>query len=304
MIIWGWTFVATKILLAELGPVEILALRLAIALPVLAILLGARRVPLRFDRGDLTPLLAGGAIMTLHFLLQVAGLVTTTASNSGWIISVTPLALAVLSFLFLRERIGWSAVAGIAVATTGILLLVSRGRLTNLDWLQSRGDWLILLSAHTWAAYTVVTRNLVRRRDPLAVTFAILLVAAIAIAIVSIWSADFSRVRSLSAAGIAAVLFLAIAALAAGQWFWQVGVARLGATRAGLYLYLEPLATLTLAVPLLGEPFGAVTVLGGGLILAGVYLGQRRTGNTEPRTANTEPRTEPEHEPRTENSEA
>src|SRR5688572_2564253 len=283
VIIWGWTFVATKILLAELGPIEILAMRLAIALPVLAILLRARRVPLRFDRGDTLPLVAGGAIMTLHFLLQIAGLVTTTASNSGWIISVTPLALAVLSFLFLRERIGWSAVAGIAVATTGILLLVSRGRITNLDWLQSTGDWLILLSAHTWAAYTVVTRNLVRRRNPLAVTFAILLVAAIAIAVVSIWSADFSRVRSLSAAGIAALLFLAIAALAVGQWFWQVGVARLGAARAGLYLYLEPLATLTLAVPLLGEPFGAVTILGGGLILAGVYLGQRRTADTKPR---------------------
>jgi drug/metabolite transporter (DMT)-like permease len=275
VIIWGWTFVATKILLAELGPIEILAMRLAIALPVLCILLLARRVPLGFDRGDVPPLVAGGAIMTVHFLLQIAGLVTTTASNSGWIISVTPLALAVLSFVFLRERIGWSGVAGIVVATTGILLLVSRGRITNLDWLQSTGDWLILLSAHTWAAYTVVTRNLVRRRNPLAVTFTILLISAIFVAIVFIWSGDFSRVRSLSAAGIAALLFLAIAALAVGQWFWQVGVAKLGAARAGLYLYLEPLATLTLAVPLLGEPFGAVTVIGGGLILAGVYLGQR-----------------------------
>jgi drug/metabolite transporter (DMT)-like permease len=40
-------------------------------------------------------------------------------------------------------------------------------------------------------------------------------------------------------------------------------------------LYLEPLATLVLAVPLLGEPFGVVTALGGGLVLAGVYIGQR-----------------------------
>jgi drug/metabolite transporter (DMT)-like permease len=52
-------------------------------------------------------------------------------------------------------------------------------------------------------------------------------------------------------------------------------VARLGAARAGLYLYLEPLSTLALAVPLLGEPFGPFIALGGGLVLAGVYLGQR-----------------------------
>jgi drug/metabolite transporter (DMT)-like permease len=276
VVMWGWTFVATKILLTEIGPVEIIALRLAIGLPFVAILLLVKRVPLRFERVDAAPLLAGGGIMTAHFLIQIAGLLTTTASNTGWIISVTPLALAVLSFLVLRERIGRFGVAGIAVATAGILLLVSRGNLTNMDWLRSTGDWLILLSAHTWAAYTVVTRNLVRRRNPLAVTFAIFAISAVLVAAVFVWSADLERVRSLSVGGIAALLYLAIAALAVGQWFWQVGVAKLGAARAGLYLYIEPLATLTLAVPLLGEPFGAVTALGGGMVLAGVYLGQRK----------------------------
>lgn len=177
--IWGWTFVATKILVAELGPVEILALRLAIGLPFLGLLLLVKRVPLRFGRADARPLLLGGAILTLHFLVQIAGIVTTTATNTGWIISASPLALAVFSYLFLRERIGWTGVAGIAVATTGILLLVSGGRLADLGWLRSTGDWLVLASAHTWALYTVATRDLARRRDPLAVTFGILLIAAV-----------------------------------------------------------------------------------------------------------------------------
>jgi drug/metabolite transporter (DMT)-like permease len=151
VVIWGWTFVATKILVAELGPVEIFALRLAIGLPFLGGILRAKRVPLRFARADAWPLLLGGAIFTVHFVVQIAGLATTTATNTGWIISVSPLALAVLSFLFLRERIGWRGVAGIFVATAGILLLVSRGRLTDLSWLRSTGDWLVLASAHTWA---------------------------------------------------------------------------------------------------------------------------------------------------------
>jgi drug/metabolite transporter (DMT)-like permease len=274
-VIWGWTFVATKILVAELGPVEILALRLAVGLPFLGGVLLVTRVPLRFAPADARPLLAGGAIFTLHVFVQIAGLATTTATNTGWIVSISPLALAVLSFLFLRERIGWDGVAGIAIATTGILLLVSGGRLTDLRWLQSTGDWLVLVSAHTWAIYTVATRDLVRRRHPLAVTFAILLIAGALTALLFAASADLARVRSLSPRGIAALLYLAIPGLALGQWFWQEGVARLGATRAGVYLYLEPLATLTLAVPLLGEPFGPFVALGGGLVLAGVYLGQR-----------------------------
>jgi drug/metabolite transporter (DMT)-like permease len=277
VIIWGWTFVATKILIAEIGPVEILSLRLAIGLPFLGAILLAKRVPLQFGRGDVRPLLLGGAIFTTHILVQTSGLQTTTATNTGWIISVSPLVLAVLSYFLLGERIGKRGAAGIAIATLGVLLLVSRGRLGDLSWLQHTGDWLVLASAHTWAFYTVATRSLARRRPPLAVTFGILLIATAASAVLALTTGDFSRVASLSPQAMVAVLFLAIPGQALGQWFWQEGVAKLGATRAGLYLYLEPLATLALAVPLLGERAGLATLIGGGLILAGVSLAQRRT---------------------------
>ncbi len=275
VVIWGWTFVATKILVAELGPVEIFGLRLALGMPFLGAVLLVKRVPLRFTRADARPLLLGGAVFTLHFLVQIAGLETTTATNTGWIISVSPLALAVLSSVFLHERIGWWGVAGIAVATGGILVLVSGGRLADLGWLRSTGDWLVLASAHTWAIYTVATRSLSSRRNPLAVTFTILVIATMLTALPFALTADLARIRSLSPAGVAAILYLAVPGLALGQWFWQEGIARLGAARAGLYLYLEPLATLALAVPLLGEPFGPAVALGGGLVLAGVYVGQR-----------------------------
>jgi drug/metabolite transporter (DMT)-like permease len=275
VVIWGWTFVATKILVAEIGPVEIFALRLAIGLPFLGLVLLLKRVPLRFARADVRPLILGGAILTSHFLVQIAGIATTTATNTAWIIAVSPLALAVLSFLFLRERVGWNGVAGIGVATLGLVLLVSRGHLGELGWLKNTGDWLVLVSAHTWALYTVATRDLSRRRDPLAVTFALLGLAGVFTGILFATTANLASIRALSPRAIAALLYLGIPGLALGQWFWQEGVARLGAARAGLYLYLEPLATLALAVPLLGEPFGPFVALGGGLVLAGVYVGQR-----------------------------
>lgn len=278
VVIWGWTFVATKILVAELGPVEILALRLALGVPVLAFVLRVRRIPLGFTRADVRPLLLGGGILTAHFLVQIAGIVLTTATNTGWIISVSPLAIAVLSFLLLRERVGRYTLVGIGVATAGIVLLVSRGRPGDLGWLHSTGDGLVLVSAHTWALYTVVTRDLARRRHPLAVTFGILLLAGAASWLLFAVAGDVASVRGLSPRGIVALLYLAVPGMALGQWFWQAGVAGLGATRAGLYLYLEPLATLVLAVPLLGEPFGWSVAVGGVLVLTGVWLGQRSAG--------------------------
>ena len=278
VIIWGWTFVATKILVAELGPAEIFAARLALGLPFLGILLLVRRVPLRFGREDARPLLLGGGIFALHFFVQIAGIETTTATNSGWIIAVSPLALAVLSWLFLHERLGRAGIIGIAIATIGILVLVSRGRFTDLGWLKSTGDWLVLLSAFTWTFYTLATRDVSRRREALAVTFMIVLIAAAFTAVAFVFTGDLAKLRDLSPRGIVALLYLAIPGLALGQWFWQIGVARLGAARAGLFLYLEPLATMTLAVPLLKEPAGPAVLAGGVLVLAGVWVGSRDKG--------------------------
>jgi drug/metabolite transporter (DMT)-like permease len=275
VIIWGWTFVATKVLVAEVGPVELLGLRLAIGIPFLGMVLAVRRTSLRLQREDLRPAVLGGALITTHFMVQITGLGITTATNTAWIITVTPLVLAVLSVLLLGERISKNAVVGIAIATAGILLLVSRGRLADLSWLRSTGDWLALASAFTWAFYTVATRDLVRRRDPLVVTFVIFCVAAVLVLPLFVTTGDMSAVRALSPRAIGALLYLGIPGLALGHWFWQVGVARLGGTRSGLYLYLEPLSTVALAVPLLGEPFGLFGALGGALVLAGVFIGQR-----------------------------
>ncbi len=103
----------------------------------------------------------------------------------------------------------------------------------------------------------------------------VLLLAAAFTAVLVAVSGGLASVRALSPRGLTALLYLAIPGLALAQWFWQEGVARLGASRAGVYLYVEPLATVALAVPLLGESFGTLAAVGGGMVLAGVYLGQR-----------------------------
>jgi RarD protein len=275
VIVWGWTFVATKICLEFVSPAELLGLRLLIALPILLVVIILKRVQFDFSRSDLWRVLLGSLVITSHFLIQITGLQFTTATNTGWIISITPLVMAVLSFLFLKERIGVAQVLAIAVATSGILLLMSRGDLTSLDWLRSTGDWLVLVSAHTWAIYTVITRDLARTKNPLAVTFAMLLPALIVMCGYMAATSDWSRFVHLPPRAAWSLLFLAIPGLALAHWFWQEGVAKIGAARAGIYLYLEPVATTALAIPLLKEPFGVVAALGAGLVLTGVYLGQR-----------------------------
>jgi drug/metabolite transporter (DMT)-like permease len=276
--VWGWTFVATKVALSVLGPIEVMALRFAIGLPVLGLLLATRRTrpvwPWQ-DRG----VAAGALLITVHFLVQITGLQTTSAINTGWIIGVTPLILAVLARVLLGERLPRLAWAGVAVASAGILLLVSGGRLTSLRWLRSTGDWLVLASAHTWALYTIAVRGPARRLDPLALTFAVLLPATVLSCGWVAAGGRLERFATLPAEVLGALLFLGVLGTALAHWFWQLGVARVGAAGAGLFLYLEPVATTAIAVPLLGEPFGVTTLAGGVLVLGGVWLSQWRRGH-------------------------
>ncbi len=275
VVIWGCTFVATKVCLAYLTPLELLAARLALALPVLLVL--ARLKGVRLDmRGHGRAWLLGATLIGVHFYIQITGIQYTTATRSGWIIAVTPIVMAVLAALWLHERIGRGLALGIVVATLGVLLLVSDGRIGDLDWLRSTGDWLVFVSAHTWALYTVAVRDLVRERSPLAVTTAVLAPATVVCVAATAWRSELTTFTRLPTEAIVSLVFLGVAGMAVAHWFWQHGVAAIGAARAGSFLYLEPLSTTALAVPYLHEPFGPFTILGGSLVLAGVWLAQRR----------------------------
>ena len=161
VMIWGSTFVCTKILLGFFSPAELLGIRMVIGLPILAVIVAAKKLSLRFTPREQFSLLLGSVVITAHFLIQITGLKTTTATNTGWIISVTPLVLALLSWVFLKERIGRNVIIGIFVATVGIFLLISKGEFGNIGWLKSTGDWLILASAHTWAMHAFMHSTII-----------------------------------------------------------------------------------------------------------------------------------------------
>lgn len=190
--------------------------------------------------------------------------------NSGWIIAVIPLALAFLSYFILKEKIGRNTIIGIVVATIGIIVLISKGDFTSIGWLSSVGDWLILASAHTWALYTIVTRNVSRSRNPLTVTLFVFLPVTLMCLLYIMFFKDMRYLFSLPTEALIALLFLGVLGTLA-QWFWQIGVAKIGAAKAGIFLYLEPVATTALAIPLLKESFGVFTAIGGLLVMAGVW---------------------------------
>jgi len=274
VVIWGSTFVATKICLEQMGTLQLVASRFVLGAPALYLIARARRARLDL-RPVWRPVCFGAAVFSVHFILQTWALEFTSATKTGWIVAVTPVTLAILARIFLKEAMTRAVVSGIVLASAGIVALVSRGSLSSLSGPQSFGDWLALLSTLTWAIYTIVTRDLSRARDPVVIAFAMTLPLAVGGLVLPALLSTWVSVGDLSGKTLWALSFLGLGGVAIAQWFWQHGVARLGATTAGLFLYLEPLVTTALAVPLLGEPFGPTTALGGSLILGGVFVASR-----------------------------
>ncbi len=275
VVFWGWSFVAMKVCLESMGLMELMGLRMLLGIPVLAAIIVAKRVKFRYSRGDWMVIIIAGAVLTAHFGIQIGGLTFTTATNTGWIISIAPASIAILSFFILRERLRRIQVAGIFIATGGIALLVSKGDFSNLGWLSSTGDWLALASTFTWAIYTILTRDISRRHSPLGVTFCILVIATVMVWSYLAFTTDFNHLIYLPARAWWALVFLGVFCQALAFWFWQEGLARLGASRSGFFIYLIPLATTALAVPYLGEQLGLVALMGGLLVLGGVFLTER-----------------------------
>jgi drug/metabolite transporter (DMT)-like permease len=134
---------------------------------------------------------------------------------------------------------------------------------------------MVIASTLTWSVFTIITRNPSRALDPVVVTFAMTIPLALSALVLPLFLDRWTPWRELDLETSLALGFLGFAGVALAQWFWQRGVAKLGAARAGLFLYLEPLSTTALAVPLLGEPFGPARALGGAFVVLGVFLARR-----------------------------
>lgn len=275
VIVWGWTFVATKICLRFLSPAELLAARFVMATPLVWLILRLRGHHLKIEARLKPAALWAAALFLVHFFVQALGLLQTSATNTAWLVAVSPLAMAILATLLLREHPGPRTWIGIVVAFAGVLLLVSNGRLAELEWLRSTGDWLALASAFTWALYTIATRDLSRSHAPMVVTAAMLVPCMVALTGYVLFTSDLRIYTTLTTEAWVALAFLGFVGMGLAHWLWLEGVARLGATQAGVFLYIEPLATTALAVPYLGEPFGLLGAAGGLLVLLGVYYAER-----------------------------
>jgi drug/metabolite transporter (DMT)-like permease len=275
VVVWGGSFIAIKMALAEVSPVTVVWLRFAMGVLVLGAMVAARRQLAWPSRSDLAYFTGLGFLgITFHQWLQSNGLVTSQATTTAWIVASGPIFMALLGWLVLRERLGWLGVAGIAVAALGVLVVVSRGDLGAVasGRFGTAGDFLILLSAPNWAVFSVLSRKGLQRFPSASMMFWVMTMGWVLTTVLFVLGPGTADVAHLTARGWGAVAFLGIACSGLAYAFWYDALKVLPASQAGAFLYIEPLVTVVVAAVMLGEPVVAATLVGGGAILLGVWM--------------------------------
>lgn len=272
VIFWGVSFIATKIALVSLSPVTIIFLRLllgSILLTAIAVTTGRKfSINLKSHRGIL--LLA--IIAVFHLWIQVTGLQFTSAANTGWIIGITPVFMAVLGLFFFNERLTSLKVTGIIIAITGLLLLISKGDFNSIDTISNKGDFLILGSAFTWSVYSIVNKKISLNYPPMMTILFLFIMMIIIIAPFTITEETVNSVLHLSVKGWAAILFLGIFCSGIAYVLWAQSLKEMESVKAGAFLYFEPFITVSASWLILNEEITFLMILAGIIITAGVIL--------------------------------
>jgi drug/metabolite transporter (DMT)-like permease len=202
------------------------------------------------------------------------GVSMTSAANTGLIFATSPVWGLVLGLVLGLERPTFRGVVGVALSILGVGIVFYDG--LGAENTSLVGDFLVLVAGAGFGAYTVLSMLVLGRHSPLAVSTYSLLFGGIIVLLLSTPYAVGLEWESVGSGAWAAVAFSAVFAAAFTFSAWQKGIVRIGANRVLVYQYLITLVGITSGIIFFGETLGINKIVGGTVILFGVYLARRQ----------------------------
>ena len=272
--LWGTGFYFGKLALREMSVGHMVLYRFLFAsLGMLPLLwkLHSGSSNTRWTRREIGILLLSSALgIPIQFLLQFKGLSLTTVSHAALMVGTMPVLLALGATLFAGERLDWIGWMALAGSTVGAALIVlgghesgSAGTVPSLA-----GDLLVVLSLIIALGWILMNKSLMQAHSPVAVSAYGVLSGTIMICIWVIAANGPPPVARVSLTAWLALAASGILCTAATTLLWNWGIHHVPASRAGVFLNIEPALGSILGVELLGDKLGPFAWIGGGLILA------------------------------------
>jgi len=277
VIVWGTTFISTKVLLESLEPLEILIYRFVIGYIALWCL-KPQFLKWQGLKKEFAYFIAGLFGVTIYFLGENISLTMTYTGNVSIIVSTAPLFTAICACIMTKtERPSKYFWGGFVLAIIGIAMINVGG--TQIDAAHIKGDLLALSAAAVWGIYCVVLNEHIGEGVPVIVrTRRIFFYGLLTmIPCVFLMDAKFHLDRLLEPVNAGNIAFLSVLATAGAYVTWNYAVARLGVMKSSVYIYLIPVITIICSAIILHEKITIGAVAGCLLTMAGLFLSEKKT---------------------------
>jgi drug/metabolite transporter (DMT)-like permease len=211
--------------------------------------------------------------ITLNQVFFVLGIARTSVAHAALVVALSPVLVLLVAAVHSEERLTARKIVGLVLAVSGVgALQTSRSSGTEATLL---GDLLIFGSAIAVAFYTVYGKRYAMRHGSVTMNFFAYVGGAILICPVTLWQGARFPFASISFAGWAGLLYMALFSSIIGHLIYSYALTHLPPARLSAFSYLQPLTATVLAVLLLDERVTPSLLAGGGLIMAGVWLTER-----------------------------
>ena len=275
VVIWSTVFPLSKLVLEHIPPTSLAALRFSVgALCLLGYAVyafGWPEVYRSLCRRYKTYVLLGFVGIFGNNLLQNLGLARTAASSAILLSTIDPLFTVMLSLLFLGEKLDKRKTAGLVLAFVGVYLVTTDGR-GIAEWGESVGNLLIIAAAMGFSIYTVLSKQVLHHEEPPIVVAWSTSVGALLLCIAGIVVDAGLCWGDLGIHHKLITLYLAVVPTSVSVVVYFNLLQRVQASQAATSLFLIPVFSIVWAVWLLGESVTPAMLMGGGLIIAGVWL--------------------------------
>ncbi|MDR1138072.1 MAG: DMT family transporter, partial [Synergistaceae bacterium] len=242
---WAASFAFMKAAVSEMPPFLAVWFRILFGLLIIipaAMYRGDCRKPFR---DEVTPFLILAFLgVVFHQNLQFTAMRSAGVASSNWMIAGTPLFVALLSWIFLKEKLNGLAISGLVISGLGVLLIMGLGtRNIGVPVGRGLGDLMIALSAVNWGAFQILSRRLLRDHTPAFSVFWINLFALVMQSALVFFIAPqkFSGLLDVSVRVWCSVIFLGCVCSGLCYLLWYDGLSVLPATSASVFMLLQPI---------------------------------------------------------------
>lgn len=271
------THIFAKTVTEQVPPPVVLFFRtLIVSTLYLAYLYIRRKSHIKFEKKDIWIFLFLGFLnIPINQFLFLTSLKYTSAPNVALAYALTPAFVLIMANIFLKESMTFIKTLGVAIAVFGQVLIIAQdGFELGSDTL--KGNLLALTASFSWGLYTLIGRNLARKYGGIYSNGLAMIIGTVMFLPIFSFLPVTIELEQISTNNWLQILYIAVITSGVGYALWYVALQKIEASRVAVFNNIQPVFTTILAVIFMDEIITNVFLLGGVLIILGVFLTQRK----------------------------